>query len=309
MPGTEARLPTALRSRRRFLEAAVLGTAATVTPLDAFEAAWASGRRQADACILIWLEGGLSHLDSFDPKPAAPIETRGTFRAIATRTPGLSFSEHLPGLAARQDRFAVLRGLDPRNGEHRAAERSMLSGHPFDPTVDHPYIGTLMGSTCRSEPIGPASLARECLAALRRIEQGARFAMVRCSGWDTHEQSFPALKDKLLPGLDQALSRLLDALGETGHIDHTLVAVLTEFGRAPTINREGGRHHNPHGSVALLAGAGIAGGTVVGRTDSSGCALPETAYHPEDLMISLTTLLGLDPAVSQRGRLIEDLFG
>src|SRR5262245_44494289 len=68
----------------------------------------AEARRPASV-IIVWLTGAPSHLDTFDPKPDAPKEIRGEFRTIATRVPGLHFSEHLPHLAARTDHFAVVR--------------------------------------------------------------------------------------------------------------------------------------------------------------------------------------------------------
>ena len=59
----------------------------------------AAPRRQADSCILIWMDGGPTHYETFDPKPEAPVEIRGEFEAIETRLPGVHFSQHLPRLA------------------------------------------------------------------------------------------------------------------------------------------------------------------------------------------------------------------
>ena len=76
---------------------------------------------QARSVMLIWLVGGPSHLDLFDPKPHAPSEYRGPFSAISTRTPGMQFTELLPRLAARSDRFSVVRTNINYDGGHRAA--------------------------------------------------------------------------------------------------------------------------------------------------------------------------------------------
>src|SRR4051794_14410573 len=60
----------------------------------------ASGKRQAKACILIWMDGGPSHYETFDPKPDAPVEYRGSFEAIQTKLSGVHFSQHMQRLAA-----------------------------------------------------------------------------------------------------------------------------------------------------------------------------------------------------------------
>src|SRR5947209_8378336 len=67
--------------------------------------------RKAKACIYIFLSGGLAQHDSFDPKPDAPDGIRGEFKPIATRTPGVRIVEHLPMLARRSDRWAMVRSL------------------------------------------------------------------------------------------------------------------------------------------------------------------------------------------------------
>ncbi len=67
--------------------------------------------RTAKSVILVFLTGGLSHIDSFDMKPDAPDGIRGEFQPIATKVPGISICEHLPGLAARADQLAIVRSL------------------------------------------------------------------------------------------------------------------------------------------------------------------------------------------------------
>src|SRR3954468_1277012 len=63
------------------------------------------------SCILLWLSGGISQLDSFDPKPNAPLEIRGEFKTIPTSTPGIHFVEHLPRLARLTQRFSLIRSM------------------------------------------------------------------------------------------------------------------------------------------------------------------------------------------------------
>src|SRR5215472_6804959 len=66
---------------------------------------------KAKSCILIWLDGGPTHYETFDPKPEAPKEIRGEFQPIPTRVPGMVFSQHLKRLAAIADKLAVVRSI------------------------------------------------------------------------------------------------------------------------------------------------------------------------------------------------------
>jgi hypothetical protein len=84
---------------------------------------------RAKSLILVFLTGGLSHLDSFDMKPDAPEGIRGEFRPIATSVPGIHFCEHLPGLAARAHRLAIVRSLAHTYTNHLNATHEILTGH------------------------------------------------------------------------------------------------------------------------------------------------------------------------------------
>jgi len=81
-------------------------------------------------CILIWMDGGPSHFETFDPKPEAPAEIRGEFNPIATRIPGVHFSEHLPKLANLTDKLAVIRSVCHNQGNHGAGNHYMMTGAP-----------------------------------------------------------------------------------------------------------------------------------------------------------------------------------
>jgi hypothetical protein len=85
---------------------------------------------QAKSCILIWLDGGPTHYETFDPKPLAPSEIRGEFEPIPTQTPGVFFSEHLTKLAARSNKFAVIRSICHDQGNHGAGNHYMMTGAP-----------------------------------------------------------------------------------------------------------------------------------------------------------------------------------
>ena len=85
--------------------------------------------RQPKSVILIFLTGGPSHIDLFDPKPDAPPEMRGEFKPIATKLPGVQLGEHLPRLAARMDKCALVRSLSHRENNHLVATHHLLTGN------------------------------------------------------------------------------------------------------------------------------------------------------------------------------------
>jgi hypothetical protein len=100
--------------------------------LRAAEAARVQGAapRRPRSVVLVFLTGAASHIDTFDVKPDAPPEVRGEFRPIATRVPGLHVCEHLPRLAARADKYALVRSLSHRENNHLVATHHVLTGYP-----------------------------------------------------------------------------------------------------------------------------------------------------------------------------------
>ncbi|MCI0640663.1 MAG: DUF1501 domain-containing protein [Gemmataceae bacterium] len=109
---------------------------------------------RADHCILIFLNGGPSHLDMWDMKPAAPVEIRGEFQPIATSVPGVQFGEHLPRLARHMHRCTLVRSVHHSvNNAHAAAVYTGLTGHDRgDANIaigaspnDYPAIGAVVG--------------------------------------------------------------------------------------------------------------------------------------------------------------------
>ncbi len=81
-------------------------------------------------CILIWVDGGPTHYETFDPKPDAPSEIRGEFRPIATRTTGVQFSQHMQRLAGISDKLAIVRSIRHDQGNHGAGNHYMMTGAP-----------------------------------------------------------------------------------------------------------------------------------------------------------------------------------
>jgi hypothetical protein len=139
--------------RRDFLRLGALGALSLALP-SPVRAAGSFGR--AKRCILLYLTGGPPQLDTFDPKPDAPAEVRGELRPIATRTPGLRFSELFPHLAMRSDLLCVLRSMTHHDTVHTSAGYTMLTGvtHPLANSTgaknikvtpdDHPHLGSLL---------------------------------------------------------------------------------------------------------------------------------------------------------------------
>ena len=112
-----------LWSRRAFLRASTVGLGALAARASGSEPA-----RSNSACIVFFLDGGPSHLDTFDPKPAAPAEVRGQFGTIDTSVPGIRISDQLPLLATQAEHFALVRSMYHENPSHAPAEHQMLTG-------------------------------------------------------------------------------------------------------------------------------------------------------------------------------------
>ena len=152
------------------------------------------------------------------------------------------------------------------------------------------------------ETYGPHLFGRSLLMARRLIEAGVpivQATMGIVQTWDLHENNFARLKDNLLPPLDRAVSALLDDLAAKGLLDETLVVMLSEFGRTPKIVplKEGaipGRDHWPKVYSAMFAGAGIAGGQVIGKSDKIGAFPLSRTFGPPDVAATIYRALGVD---------------
>ncbi len=99
---------------------------------------------RAKACILIWLDGGPSHLETFDPKPDAPQEVRGPFAAIPTSVPGIHLAEVLPNTAKIMDQIALVRSITSPLGEHGLANHYLLTGYKPTAALQYPSFGSVL---------------------------------------------------------------------------------------------------------------------------------------------------------------------
>jgi hypothetical protein len=137
-----------------------------------------------------------------------------------------------------------------------------------------------------------------CLLARRLVERGVPFIEVTLSGvvangWDTHRNNFEAVK-KLSAVLDPAWATLMEDLKEKGLLDSTLIVWAGEFGRTPRINRETGRDHWAKSWSTVLAGGGIKGGTVVGKTSKDGTEVADRPVDGQDFLATIGLALGID---------------
>jgi len=115
-----------------------------LNPLAAMAASGSVARpATAKNCILIWLDGGPSHLETFDLKPHAAAEVRGPLQPISTAVPGISISECLPELAARMQDLAVVRSMTSPLGEHNLGTHYLLTGYRPTPVLEYPSFQTV----------------------------------------------------------------------------------------------------------------------------------------------------------------------
>jgi hypothetical protein len=420
---------------------------------------------RAKACILLYLYGAASQLETFDMKPDAPVEVRGELHPIRSTLPGCDVCELLPSAARVMDRVTVIRSLthpfpihgvayaltgvphidvpmelNPHDGRHwpfvgsvvdyvtrqtahrpagipnnvalpwpfssrrvgevaRAGPYAAFLGGAHNPVwtefrgkatrsvvktlqeqrldVAEPYLGITADSRFElatatelpaditldrlnerrslaeqfdqarrdldrtgagqsadrfrqmayalidsrkvrdaldlekeprplRESYGMTVFGQAALAARRLVEAGTRFVTVfwdeyglAGSGWDTHWDHYPRMKDELLPGLDKTLAGLIADLDARALLDETLVLCLSEHGRTPKLQsvKGGGRDHWSRCYSGLLAGGGVARGKVVGRSDKIADSVAERPVSPKDVLATLYHLLGIDPQI------------
>ena len=171
-------------------------------------------------------------------------------------------------------------------------------------------------SAANRDRYGRHLFGQSVLMARRMVEAGVRYVTVHWDApdgysWDSHLNS-KDVGDHLIPGFDQTLSALLLDLEERGLLDETLVVCLGEMGRTPRANSNWGRDHWSTLFPAVIAGAGVRGGLVLGQTDKDAAYATTPPYRPEDLAATIYHALGIDHEIrlpDQQGRpvgLIED---
>jgi hypothetical protein len=244
---------------------------------------------------------GITPESRFQLSAVTKLESELTLDRLDSRSTLLEQLEHL---RRQDDRATSSSGID----RHRSMALDLLrSGKlrtAFDLDEESEETRSLYGMTL----FGQASLT-----ARRLVEAGGRFVTVfwdeyglAGTGWDTHWDHFPRMKDELLPGLDRTLSGLLVDLDRRGLLDETLVVLLSEHGRTPKLQsvQGGGRDHWSRCYSVVMAGGGVARGQVVGRSDKIASDPLERAVSPKDVLATIYHLLGIDPSAT-----ITDLQG
>lgn len=159
---------------------------------------------------------------------------------------------------------------------------------------------------------GPHLFGQGCLLARRLIEAEVALVTVywHYEGpddspvWDTHENNFAHMRNRLGPPTDEAVATLLQDLASRGLLDDTLVVVMGEFGRSPRVNSKAGRDHWPQVQSILLAGAGTPAGAIYGASDNLGGQPADSPVTPPDLTATLLHLLGVPHTLA-----VQDLKG
>ena len=427
----------------------------------------ASKPKSHKSVIYIFLSGGLTQHDSFDPKPEAPDVIRGEFAPIATRTPGVQVCEHLPMLAARSHQWAMVRSLTHPYNDHSTGHHVMLTGRTerpigfdgdrptpndfpaitsvvtrvvqpinnlppaavlpeklihvtgrtipgqfagqmgwkFDPwfieasqfrdskyihgafpqygfqrwegannppdyvfqaprlelqqgvlqnrfdnriqllsSIDrqrrqldevaevgefdryrqsavsllnsggvHKALDVQSAPAAAQDRYGRNSFGWSLLMARQLVEAGVSLVQVNLGNnesWDTHEKSFPNLRDFLLPPTDRAVSALIDDLDERGLLNDTLIVMAGEFGRTPKIftfpgaaSKLPGRDHWGAVQSVFFAGGGVKGGAVIGSSDRIGAYPAADPQRPENMAATIYESLGLPRTIAWNDRL------
>jgi Protein of unknown function (DUF1501) len=279
---------------------------------------------------------------SFLGKTYDPLFFREDPNSANFRLPELTLPSTI-SVERLEDRRSMLRLLD----EQTDARETSVVARGLEQYYDRAFGMLASARLRRAFNLGEESAAlrdrygrntygQSCLLARRLVEAGVRFVSVYFSqtignggnggsgGWDTHNNNFGDLRNRLLPITDRALPTLLEDLAEHGLLNETLIVWMGEFGRTPTIGANprfarDGRDHWPQCYTALLAGGGVKGGYVHGGSDRIGAYPASNPVRPDDLAATMFAALGLDPAAEvrdplgrplpiSRGEAVEELF-
>src|SRR5262249_52506957 len=240
------------------------------------------------------------------------------------------------------DRLNTRRGLLQQIDDQFKAAESQQAIKSYDQTQQRAF-SVLTSKTMKAafdlKTEDPKTLDRygrhlfghSTLIGRRLVEAGVRFVNVTWDlywdriqidydAWDTHTRNFPIMKENKLPGFDQTYTALMQDLHERRLLDETLVVVMSEMGRTPKINANGGRDHWTYCYSVMFAGAGVRGGTVYGASDSQAAFVKHKPVSTADICATIYRCRGIDPErpvhdrsgrpipVAQGGQPIRDIL-
>jgi uncharacterized protein (DUF1501 family) len=260
--------------------------------------------------------GGLLGRD-FDPLIV------GNVNEPTIAVPGLALQPDLPTVRIRE-RQRLLSAVDDfvREGTDRLTGVESQYRKAFE-LLDAPTTRQAFDLSAESDELrdryGRNRSGQACLLARRLAQAGVPLITVVWNhhnrgqdtqpdvddmyGWDTHNDIFDVMRHRLLPRFDQTMSALLEDLEQRNMLDDTLVICMGEFGRAPLVALERsfagsspGRKHWAAAYSIMLAGAGIAPGKIVGKSDRQGAYPASDSYGPWDVAATVFAALGIDPA-------------
>ena len=159
--------------------------------------------RTAKSCILLWLDGGPSHLETFDLKPDAPAEVRGPFASISSSVPGISICELLPETAKRTRHLSIIRSMTSPLGEHGIANHYLLTGYKPTPSLQYPGFGSVVSHVRANATTLPAYVAIPEARGAGSGFLGESFAPFETKG-DPSKPDFQVRNLELYPDVDEA---------------------------------------------------------------------------------------------------------
>lgn len=203
-------------NRRSFVKAGVLGTAglglADLLRSEARGSVKSQSGRQPSV-IILWMRGGPSHIDMWDPKPDAPVEYRGEFKTIPTNVPGILTTELLPMCAKAQDKFSIIRSLHHHDAGHSTGDQICFTGYNTGPNPDeniHPSCGSIV-----SKQLGHLNPRLPAYVMIPKMNPGTGPAYLGVSHKPFETLADPAVKGPFkVPNFELAQGLTLDRMGD-----------------------------------------------------------------------------------------------
>ena len=196
-------------------------------------------------------------------------------------------------------RWELLRDFEDGGNKRHEDARVEARRRMYDRTYKVLRSADIKAFDLKLEPMsvrkayGETAFGRAVLMARRLVQTGVRFVEVAVGSWDTHARNFDGHK-RLMSDIDTPYAALLEDLSKTGLLSETLVLLMGEFGRTPRINAAQGRDHWTRSWCACLAGGGIGGGRLIGRTDKLGMAVENRPVSVGDLFATVYHALGVN---------------